>query len=126
MRLAGDQGDLPHRGARLDGQVHPAEDLLLAESEIDAAWTEVDGEEQLLAEVTADDLREAVDRTWVRGYTIERRVGYEVEDYALPAEAHQPAPASKLPYFNTPEFFDELRTKVTAVLDERAETYGYV
>ena len=77
-------------------------------------------------EVTADDLREAVDRTWVRGYTIERRVGYEVEDYALPAEAHQPAPASKLPYFNTPEFFDELRTKVTAVLDERAETYGYV
>jgi aldehyde:ferredoxin oxidoreductase len=77
-------------------------------------------------EVTADDLRGAVDRTWVRGYTVERRVGFEVEDYALPAEAHQPAPASKLPYFNTPEFFDELRTKVIAVLDERAEAYGYV
>lgn len=77
-------------------------------------------------EVTVDDLRGAVDRTWVRGYTIERRVGYEVEDYALPAEAHQPARGSKLPYFNTPEFFDELRGEVIAVLDERAEAYGYV
>jgi aldehyde:ferredoxin oxidoreductase len=77
-------------------------------------------------EVTADDLRGAIDRTQVRGYAIERRVGYEVEDYALPADAHQPARGSKLPYFNTPEFFEELRANVIAVFDERAETYGFV
>lgn len=76
-------------------------------------------------EVTADDLRGAVDRTQVRGYASERRVGFEVEDYSLPADAHQPARGSKLPYFNTPEFFEELRSKVIDVFDERAAAYGY-
>lgn len=76
-------------------------------------------------EVTADDLRGAVDRTQVRGYATERRVGFEVEDYSLPADAHQPARGSKLPYFNTPEFFEELRSKVIDVFDERAAAYGY-
>jgi aldehyde:ferredoxin oxidoreductase len=76
--------------------------------------------------VSADELKAVVDRTWVRGYAVERRVGFEVEDYSLPADAHQPARGSKLPYFNTPEFFEDLRSKVIAVLDERAESYGYV
>ncbi len=76
-------------------------------------------------EVTADDLRGAVDRTQVRGYATERRVGFEVEDFSLPADAHQPARGSKLPYFNTPEFFEELRSKVIDVFDERAAAYGY-
>ena len=76
-------------------------------------------------QVSGDDLRAVVDRTWVRGYSVERRVGFEVEDYALPAEAHQPARGSKLPYFNTPEFFEELRRRVLATLDERSKAYGY-
>ena len=77
-------------------------------------------------EVTTDELKAVVDRTWVRGYTVERRVGYGVDEYSLPADAHKPARGSKLEHFNTVEFFEEMRSKVIDILDERAKTYGYV
>ncbi len=75
-------------------------------------------------EVTADELKDVVDRTFVRGYANERRRGFDENDYVLPAEAHQPLATSTLPYFNTPEFFDQLRAGVMEILDRRAVDAG--
>ena len=75
-------------------------------------------------EVTAEDLEEAVARTFVRGYANERRNGFGVDDYVLPAEAHEPLESSTLPYFNTVEFFDGLQTRVMQTLDDRAVAAG--
>jgi aldehyde:ferredoxin oxidoreductase len=77
-------------------------------------------------DVSADDLREVVRRTFVRGYANERRHGFAPEDYSLPAEAHDELPHLRLPYFNTSQFFTELRERVLAVLDERARAYGWL
>ena len=77
-------------------------------------------------DVTAADLERVVDRTFVRGYANERRRGFGQEDYVLPAEAHQPLETSTLPYFNTPEFFDQLQTRVMEVLDRRAVEAGFM
>ena len=77
-------------------------------------------------EVTAEDLEAVVDRTFVRGYANERRRGFGKDDYVLPAEAHQPLETSTLPYFNTPEFFDQLQTRVIETLDRRAVDAGFM
>ena len=60
----------------------------------------------------ADSLREVVLRTFLRGYRLEQLQGFTCEDYALPPRAHEEHGAISLPYFNTPEFFDEMRTRV--------------
>ena len=74
--------------------------------------------------VTAEDLEQAVARTFVRGYANERRNGFGVDDYVLPAEAHEPLASSTLPYFNTVEFFDGLQSRVMQTLDDRAVAAG--
>jgi len=75
-------------------------------------------------DVSVDDLARVVRRSFLRGYRIERRQGYSVQDYAMPAEVHSPHPAIQLPAFNTPEFFVELRAKVIARFDEMAAEEG--
>ena len=70
-------------------------------------------------QVTGDDLREVVQRTYLRGYAAERRGGFAPADYALPAEAHLPSPQMRLPYFVTQEFFTTLRDRVLATFDAR-------
>ena len=70
-------------------------------------------------EVTADDLRAVVGRTYLRGYASERRVGFTPDDYTLPAAAHEESPHILLPYFVTPEFFAALRERVLATFDAR-------
>ena len=70
-------------------------------------------------EVTADDLRAVVRRTYLRGYASERRVGFGADDYTLPAAAHDVEPHIQLPYFVTREFFTALKERVMAVFDER-------
>ena len=62
----------------------------------------------------------------LRGYVAERDQGFALEDYAMPAEAHERSPHMTLPYFNTLDFFTELRERVTAVFEERAAAAGYV
>jgi aldehyde:ferredoxin oxidoreductase len=68
-------------------------------------------------EVTGRELSDAVRRTYLRGYRIERRQGFGPEDYDLPAEVHREYPEIDLPHFLTAEFFAELKTKVLARFD---------
>jgi hypothetical protein len=68
-------------------------------------------------EVTAEALTEAVRRTYLRGYRIERRQGFVAEDYDLPAEVHREYPGIDLPHLLTEEFFAELKAKVLARFD---------
>ena len=75
-------------------------------------------------EVTTEQLFASVGRTIVRAYANERRRGFTEDDYVLPAESHQPVAASSLPYFNTEEWFAELRARVMAEFDRRAVEAG--
>jgi aldehyde:ferredoxin oxidoreductase len=77
-------------------------------------------------DVSGDDLREAVLRTQLRGYAVERRQGFVPGDYRLPAEAHGPMGNSDLEVFNTPEFFDELRSRVIDRMDGEARAAGFL
>jgi aldehyde:ferredoxin oxidoreductase len=74
--------------------------------------------------VTADDLRRVVRRTYLRGYRIERRQGYGPADYSMPADVHRKNDAIRLPYFNTPEFFGQVRERVLATFDRMAAEEG--
>ena len=77
-------------------------------------------------EIDATALLDVTRRTFLRGYSAERAQGFAEADYSLPAEAHEPAPNMTLPYFNTPEFFSELRDRVLEVFDERALAAGFM
>ncbi|MHC4548285.1 MAG: aldehyde ferredoxin oxidoreductase C-terminal domain-containing protein [Planctomycetota bacterium] len=72
-------------------------------------------------EVTAEELKGAVRRTYLRGYRIERRQGFGPDDYAMPAEVHEEYPQIELPYFNSRKFFEELKGKVLARFDAMVE-----
>lgn len=74
--------------------------------------------------VTPDDLARATIRTYLRGYRIEKQQGFAPDDYDLPAEAHDRYPQIDLPYFNTKEFFRELKGRVLARLDAMLEEEG--
>ncbi len=74
---------------------------------------------------TGDELSAAVMNTFLRGYANERRTGFAVEDYRLPAEAHGPVGDADIEVFNTPEFFTELRRRVTEDLDRRVAEAGF-
>ena len=75
--------------------------------------------------VTGEELATAVMNTFLRGYANERRTGFDVEDYRLPAEAHGPVGSTGIEVFNTPEFFTELRERVTEKLDRDAAEAGF-
>ncbi len=77
-------------------------------------------------DISGDDLRAASLRTQLRGYATERRQGFDVGDYRLPAEAHGPMGAADLDVFNTPEFFDELRSRVIDRMDGAARASGFL
>jgi len=72
--------------------------------------------------VSGEDLRDAVLRTFLRGYRLERLQGFSDEDYQLPADVLQKSDAIDLPYFISPEFFAELQQKVLAKFDALLET----
>ena len=77
-------------------------------------------------DVTEAELTQVVMRTFLRGYACERKAGFDVDDYRLPPAAHQPMAGSDLPYFNTPDFFEEVQARVLATLDERAAAAGFL
>jgi aldehyde:ferredoxin oxidoreductase len=72
--------------------------------------------------VSGEDLRDAVLRTFLRGYRLERLQGFTKDDYQLPADVLEKSDAIELPYFNTPEFFAELQEKVLEKFDALLET----
>ncbi|MEA3511329.1 MAG: aldehyde ferredoxin oxidoreductase C-terminal domain-containing protein, partial [Actinomycetota bacterium] len=75
--------------------------------------------------VTGEELTTAVMNTFLRGYATERRRGFDVADYRLPAEAHGPVGSAEIEVFNTPEFFGQLRSRVTEKLDREAAEAGF-
>jgi aldehyde:ferredoxin oxidoreductase len=77
-------------------------------------------------DITEAELVETVMRTFLRGYACERRIGYGADDYRLPADAHQPMEGSDLPHFNTPEFFEQVQSRVMEILDGRAVAAGFM
>ncbi len=75
-------------------------------------------------EATADELRRAVLRTHLRGYRLERRLGFTEEDYDPPAAAHERLPPLELPHFLTRGFHVELKRRVLARFDEMLAEEG--
>jgi len=68
--------------------------------------------------IDPETMKHAARRVFLRGYRLERRVGMTDDDYVMPADVHKEYPQIELPYFNSPEFFAELRQRVTARIDE--------
>ncbi len=69
-------------------------------------------------EMKEEDLKAAVHRAFLRGLALERRQGYEKNEYALPAEVTEaPNPHIKVPNIVAPEFFSELERKVWEVFE---------
>ncbi len=63
-------------------------------------------------EITEAELENMVRRVFLRGYALELKQGFTDEDYVMPDEVHDEYPQIELPYFNTREFFGELKTRV--------------
>jgi len=74
--------------------------------------------------VTPDDIKRTILRTFLRGWRLEKRQGFTDDDYNMPAEAHLEYPQIQLPYFNTPEFFAEMKSRVIRRLNELAQQQG--
>jgi aldehyde:ferredoxin oxidoreductase len=74
--------------------------------------------------ITGDDLTKMTMRTYLRGWVNERNQGYDASDYVMPEWVHWQYPNIQLPYFNTPEFFSELKGKVIAKFNEMAAAEG--
>lgn len=75
-------------------------------------------------EIAESDIHDIVRRTQLRGYKMERAQGFDVDDYVLPDEVHDEHPHIQLPYFNTREFFTELRDRVMKRFDEMLAAEG--
>ncbi|MCA9067403.1 MAG: hypothetical protein KDA84_00670, partial [Planctomycetaceae bacterium] len=75
-------------------------------------------------DVTAETLQQIIRRTFLRGYRLEKLQGFTDADYVMPAEAHEEYPQIELPYFNTREFFEELKPRVMARFDEMLKEEG--
>jgi aldehyde:ferredoxin oxidoreductase len=77
-------------------------------------------------DITGEELTSTVMRTFLRGYACERGAGFGNDDYRLPAESHEPMEGSNLPHFNTPEFFEQVQTRVMDALDQQAIAAGFM
>ena len=75
-------------------------------------------------EVSEETIAQAIMRTFLRGYRLEKLQGYTKEDYSLPQQAHREHTEIKLPYFNTPEFFSQLRDRVISKFDGLLQEHG--
>ncbi len=75
-------------------------------------------------DINADTFQHIIKRTFLRGYRLEKMQGFTDDDYVMPAEAHEEYPQIDLPYFNTLEFFQELKPRVMARFNEMLEEEG--
>ncbi|HEY7493497.1 MAG TPA: aldehyde ferredoxin oxidoreductase C-terminal domain-containing protein [Candidatus Tectomicrobia bacterium] len=75
-------------------------------------------------DVTSVDMQHATQRTYLRGLLLERKQGTTLDDYVLPARAYEHNPHVQLPHFITPEFWQELRSRVFQAFEEQIEAYG--
>ncbi|MFO7766754.1 MAG: aldehyde ferredoxin oxidoreductase C-terminal domain-containing protein [Pelovirga sp.] len=73
-------------------------------------------------EVTQEDLKAAVRRAFVLGLIMEKRQGYTMAEYALPAEvAKEPNPHIKVPDISNLEYIEQLSQRVWAVFKPEME-----
>jgi aldehyde:ferredoxin oxidoreductase len=77
-------------------------------------------------DLTVEQLQRVIRRTFLRGYRLERRQGFTDEDYVLPKMAHEKYDQIQLPYFNTPEFFQELKDRVMENINRMLVEEGMV
>jgi aldehyde:ferredoxin oxidoreductase len=70
-------------------------------------------------EIDGATLAEMVTRTYLRGYRMERKQGFEPSDYVMPSVAHEKVEVIDLPHFNSEEFFKELQPKVLEAFDKQ-------
>jgi len=73
--------------------------------------------------IDANTFRQLILRTFLRGYRLEKLQGFTPDDYNLPTESHNEYPEIELPYFNTKEFFGELKVRVIKTFDELLEQH---
>ena len=71
--------------------------------------------------IDAEKIEQVVLRTFLRGYRLEKQQGFEIEDYSLPGVVHLEYPQIELPYFNSKEFFEQLRGQVMEKFDSMLE-----
>lgn len=76
-------------------------------------------------DLTVEDLQNTVRRVFLRGYRLEKQQGFTDDDYVMPSESHNEYPNIQLPFFNTPEFFTEMKKRVTARFDELLAAEGF-
>jgi aldehyde:ferredoxin oxidoreductase len=77
--------------------------------------------EVLGLDLAKDDVKWSVLKTFIRGYALEKKQGFDESDYVLPERTYEQNPNVKLPYFITPEFFGELKKRVLRRFDTLVE-----
>lgn len=75
--------------------------------------------------INGETLTKIVMRTYLRGYRMERSQGFTDDDYSMPSLSHDQFEQIELPYFNTPEFFNELKGKVLSTFDQRVQAESW-
>jgi aldehyde:ferredoxin oxidoreductase len=77
---------------------------------------------ELNLEVSAEDIRAAVERAFLRGLALELRQGYTKAEFCLPAEvAESPNQNIRLPDISSADFFAKLEKRVWAIFEEKLE-----
>jgi len=76
-------------------------------------------------DLTEADIEKTIRRMFLRGYRLEQRQGFTDDDYVMPADIHKEYPEIELPYFNTVEFFGELKQKVQKRIQEMLVEEGF-
>jgi aldehyde:ferredoxin oxidoreductase len=75
-------------------------------------------------QLSEEQLRRTVLRTYLRGYRLEKQQGFTLDDYVMPAEVHEHYPQIELPHFNTQEFFGQLSERVCSTFDAQLTEEG--
>ena len=76
-------------------------------------------------DITEADIEKTIRRMFLRGYRLEQRQGFTDDDYAMPADIHNEYKEIDLPYFNSKEFFAEMKEKVQSRIKEMMVEEGF-
>ena len=80
--------------------------------------------EEMNISISEAELKRSVLKTFIRGYALERKQGFRVDDYVLPDQTYEGNPNIKLTHFITPEFYSQLRDRVLNRFDSLVEELG--
>jgi aldehyde:ferredoxin oxidoreductase len=75
--------------------------------------------------LTAEEVNTAIRRSYLRGYLLEKKIGYTNEEYDVPGRVYESVNENvKMPSFVTRSFMDELKERVTRNWDELVKREG--